>query len=197
MATALGIRPVILPMTDSRVATVLDTSGGMLAFQDYFVGRRQQDDVLGVIFEGIDSAKLTEEAEAAIDGADVIVFCPSNPIVSIGPILALAGARERIAMSAAVKVAVSPIVGGRALKGPADRMLTTLGHESSASGVAKLYRNLVDVFVIDTQDASERAAIEELGMRVVVTNTIMGGRHDRERLAREVLDAVTTQSGTQ
>lgn len=189
MSTALGIGPSILPMTDSRVATMVETPNGMLSFQDYFVARRQQDDVLGVTFEGIDAASLTEQAGAAIDGADVIVFCPSNPIVSIGPILGLPNARQRITGSPAVRVAISPIVGGRAIKGPADRMLATLGHESSATGVAALYRDLVDVFVIDTRDAHERGAIEALGMRVVVTDTVMGGRADRERLAREVLDA--------
>lgn len=189
MSTALGIEPSILPMTDSRVATMVETPNGMLSFQDYFVARRQKDDVIGVTFEGIDAASLTEQAGAAIDGAAVIVFCPSNPIVSIGPILGLPNGRERIAGSPAVRVAVSPIVGGRAIKGPADRMLATLGHESSATGVAALYRDLVDVFVIDTRDAHERGAIEALGMRVVVTDTVMGGRADRERLAHEMLDA--------
>lgn len=195
MSTALGIRAAILPMTDSRVATMLETPDGVLAFQDYFVARRQQDDVLGVTFDGIAEARLTGRAEAAIDAAEVIVFCPSNPIVSIGPILRLPGARERIAGAPAVRVAVSPIVGRRALKGPADRMLMTLGHDSSASGVAALYRGLVDIFVIDTQDASELAKIEAMGIRVVVTDTIMGGRGDRERFAREVLGAALTFRG--
>lgn len=188
MLTALGIEPSILPMTDSVVATKVTTPAGVLAFQDYFVARRQQDDVLGVTFEGIDGAALTDAAQAALSGADIIVICPSNPIVSIGPILALPGVRGRLAASPAVRVAVSPIVAGKALKGPADRMLATLGHDSSATGVAALYRDLVDLFVIDRQDAHERPAIEALGMRVHVTDTIMGGADDRERLAREVLD---------
>lgn len=195
MSRALGIGPSILPMTDSRVATMVATPDGMLAFQDYFVARRQQDDVLGVTFDGIEAAGLTSEAGVAIDGAEIIVFCPSNPIVSIGPILALPNARERLARSPAVRVAVSPIVGRRALKGPADRMLTTLGHDPSASGVAALYRDLVDVFVIDTRDAQERAAIEAMGMRVLVTDTIMGGREDRERLAGEILAAASASRG--
>lgn len=195
MSTALGVGPAILPMTDARVATMVETPEGVLSFQDYFVARRQRDDVLAVMFDGIEEACLTVEADAAIDGADVVVLCPSNPIVSIGPILGLPGARERLAGSTAVRVAVSPIVGRRALKGPADRMLTTLGHDPSASGVAALYRDLIDVFVIDTQDASERAAIEAMGVRVVVTDTIMGGRGDRERLAREVLDAAAAFQG--
>lgn len=189
MSKALGIGPAILPMTDQPVATMVQTPVGKLAFQDYFVARQQRDDVLGVTFEGIDTAALTAEAIEAIDRADLVIFCPSNPIVSIGPILALPGVRERLSASAAVRVAVSPIVGGKALKGPADRMLRTLGHESSATGVATLYRDLIDIFVIDTRDVTERDAIESLGMRVVVTDTIMGGRQDRERLAGEVLDA--------
>lgn len=189
MSKALGIGPAILPMTDQVVATMVQTPIGELPFQDYFVARRQQDDVLGITFDGIDTSSLASAASTAIDRADLIIFCPSNPIVSIGPILALPGARERLSESSAARVAVSPIVGGKALKGPADRMLRTLGHESSATGVARLYRGLVDVFVIDTRDAAERGAIESLGMRVVVTDTIMGERQDRERLAGEVLDA--------
>lgn len=188
MSTALGIEPSILPMTDSPVSTMVETPAGTLAFQDYFVARRQQDDVLGVTFEGIDGAALTDDATAALSQAGIVVICPSNPIVSIGPILALPGVRARLAASPAVRVAVSPIVAGKALKGPADRMLTTLGHDSSATGVAALYRDLVDLFVIDSQDAAERPAIEALGMRVHVTDTIMGGLDDRERLAREILD---------
>ncbi len=191
MSRALDIQAAILPMTDEPVATMLQTPAGRLAFQDYFVARRQTDDVLGVDFQGIEAASLTAEASDAIDRSDIIVFCPSNPIVSIGPILALPRVRGRLEASKAVRVAVSPIVGGKALKGPADRMLATLGHESSATGVATLYRDLVDVFVIDSQDSAEREAIENLGMQVLVTNTIMGGHEDRERLAREVLTAVT------
>jgi len=188
MSNALGIGPTILPMTDAAVATRVETPAGVLAFQEYFVARRQQDDVIGVSFEGIDKAAITGAADAALSRADIIIICPSNPIVSVGPILALPGVRARLAASPAVRVAVSPIVAGKALKGPADRMLTTLGHDPSATGVARLYRDLVDLFVIDSQDAKERTAIEALGMRVHVTDTIMGGRVDRERLAHEVLE---------
>lgn len=188
ISKALGIEPSILPMTDSPVSTMVETPAGTLAFQDYFVARRQQDDVLGVTFAEIDAAALTDDATAALREASIVVICPSNPIVSIGPILALPGVRARLAASPAVRVAVSPIVAGKALKGPADRMLKSLGHDSSATGVAALYRDLVDLFVIDSQDASERSAIESLGMRVHVTDTVMGGQEDRERLARELLD---------
>lgn len=195
MSSALGIGPSILPMSDSPVATIIETPRGTMSFQEYFVARGQQDDVWSVAFDGIDSATLTDEAGTAIDDAGVIVFCPSNPIVSIGPILALPGARQRLAGSPAVRVAVSPIVAGRAIKGPADRMLTTLGHQPSATGVAALYQDLVDIFVIDTQDAHETVGIEALGMQVVTTDTIMGGYADRERLAREVLDTAGIRRG--
>jgi LPPG:FO 2-phospho-L-lactate transferase len=174
-------------MTDDPVATKVDTPAGRLDFQDYFVGRRQSDDVLGVVFEGAETARLPEGVAAALAAAEVVVVCPSNPIVSVGPILALPGLRGVVETGAAPVVAVSPIVGGRALKGPADRMLATLGHEVSAAGVAALYAGLVDGLAIDVQDRELTSRIESYGMRVLVTPTIMGGAEDRRRLAEEVL----------
>lgn len=194
LASALGVEPPLLPMTDDIVSTMIQTPETMLTFQDYFVARRQADTVIDVSFAGIDRASMTTESLAAISAADVLVFCPSNPIVSIGPILALAGARDEVRESNAVRIGVSPIVGGKALKGPADRMLTSLGIESSAFGVASMYADLMDIFVIDTLDADDRERIEALGMRVVVTDTVMGGRDDRERLASEVMHAALTVS---
>jgi len=188
-ATRLGVLPRILPMTDDVVATMIHTPDAVLAFQDYFVRRRQSDTVTGVTLAGIDDAELSMAARSAISAADVIVFCPSNPIVSTGPILALPGVRDLIGSASAVRIGVSPIVGGKAIKGPADRMLQSLGHESSAFGVASIYAGLIDIFVIDTQDAADRERIEALGMRVVVTGTVMHDRLDRDRLAIEVLQA--------
>jgi LPPG:FO 2-phospho-L-lactate transferase len=124
---------------------------------------------------------------AAISGADAIIFCPSNPVVSIGPILALPGMRKALALSRAPKVAVSPIVGGRALKGPADKMLLSLGHEVSSAGVAAIYAGLVDGMVVDTVDDDDRAGIEAIGMRVLVTDSVMREAGDRARLASETL----------
>jgi LPPG:FO 2-phospho-L-lactate transferase len=187
LATALGVAARLLPMSDDPVATKVDTPVGRLDFQDYFVGRRQTDDVLGLAFEGAEAARLPAGVDAALAEAELIVVCPSNPLVSIGPILAVPGLRAALARTAAPLVAVSPIVGGRALKGPADRMLATLGHEVSAYGVAALYAGLVDGIVIDTQDRDLAARIEELGMRTLVTETIMGDAADRRRLAEEVL----------
>lgn len=188
MARALGVESIILPMTDDRLRTIVDTPTGELAFQDYFVRRRQQDDVTGIRFDSAESSRLPERVREAIATAELIVLCPSNPIVSIGPILAVPGMREALLAASATTIAVSPIIGGRALKGPADRMLTTLGHESSALGVARLYAGLVDGFVIDHEDTTLADRIgEETGMSVFATGTVMGGPDDRRRLAEELL----------
>jgi LPPG:FO 2-phospho-L-lactate transferase len=185
---ALGVGAALLPMTDAPVATLIETADGVLGFQDYFVRRHQADTVRGVRFAGIEEAGVPEGVRAACAAADVIVFCPSNPIVSIGPILAVPDMRSVLRSSRAPRVAVSPIVGGRALRGPADRMLASLGHEVSPLGVARLYRGLVDGFVIDRVDADARTAIEKLGMHVLVTDTVMAANEDRRRLAREVIE---------
>jgi LPPG:FO 2-phospho-L-lactate transferase len=187
LSGALGVESAMLPMCDESVATVLDTPDGPLEFQEYFVRRRQRDEVLGVRLQGVGDARLTEAVLKALAGADLVVLCPSNPVVSIGPILAVPGMREALASSSVPKIAVSPIVGGRALKGPADRMLASLGHEVSAVGVSRMYEGLVSGMVIDGVDDGERLGIEALGMRVLVTAAIMRDEQDRVRLAREVL----------
>ena len=192
---ALGIAATVLPMTDAAVRTEVRTDDGWLDFQTYFVGRRQEPTVHEVRFRGADAAAPTAEVLAALDAlqpTDAIVVAPSNPIVSIGPLLAIAGLRSAVAAArerGVPVVAVSGIVGGRALKGPADRMLVSLGHESSALGVARLYAGWIDTFVIDTVDAELAPAIEALGPRVVVTDSIMSDDAGRARLAREVLRA--------
>lgn len=188
LAASLGIPGRILPMTDDRVATLIDTPSGRLEFQEYFVARRQSDDVLGVVFAGIDEATANAGVLDAIRDAKTIVVAPSNPIVSVGPILATPGIRAALERTEAPIVAVSPIVGGRALKGPAAQMLATLGHEVSALGVARMYASLVDGMVIDAADRELTAEIERLGPRVLVTETVMGDEADRRRLAAEVLD---------
>jgi LPPG:FO 2-phospho-L-lactate transferase len=185
---ALGLESSVLPMSDDPVSTVLETPEGRLEFQEYFVRRGQRDEVLGIRLRGIEEARPTEGVLAAIGDADAIIFCPSNPIVSVGPILALPGMMEALASSLAPKVAVSPIVGGRALKGPADRMLASLGHEVSATGVARMYAGLVDGMVVDSADEKERTSIEAIGMRVLVTESVMRNDEDRARLASEALE---------
>jgi LPPG:FO 2-phospho-L-lactate transferase len=188
LSGVLGVESAVLPMSDDPVSTILETPEGRLEFQEYFVRRGQRDEVLGIRLRGIEEARPTEGVLAAIGGADAIVFCPSNPVVSIGPILALPGMKEALGSSSAPKLAVSPIVGGRALKGPADRMLASLGHEVSATGVARMYEGLVDGMVVDRIDENERAGIEAIGMRVLVTESVMRDAEDRARLASETLE---------
>ena len=187
LARALGVPGQILPMCDEKVSTTLKTPAGLLEFQEYFVRRRQGDEVLGVDLVGIEEARPTGAVMEAVSGADVIVFCPSNPVVSLGPILSVPGMRDALVAAPAPKVAVSPIVGGRALKGPADRMLSSLGHEGSSAGVAAIYRGLLDGMVIDRADEGQGREIEGLGMRVLSTDAVMHDPADRGRLAREVL----------
>jgi LPPG:FO 2-phospho-L-lactate transferase len=187
MAVALGIHAAILPMADEPVPTVVRTPAGGLAFQEYFVRRRHEDDALDVRYEGADAAHPAVGTPKALAEAEVILLCPSNPFVSLGPILAVAGMRDLVRSATAPRVAVSPIIGGKALKGPADRMLATMGHEVSAWGVAAWYGDLLDGMVIDAQDALLAPRIEALGLRTLVTNTIMASVEDRVQLARDVL----------
>jgi LPPG:FO 2-phospho-L-lactate transferase len=187
LAAALGIHSLLLPMCDDPVATMVETPAGQLAFQDYFVRRQHQDTVLGFSFDGIEATEMTVGVAMALAQAEAVIFCPSNPFVSIGPILAVPGLRRRLAELAVPRVAVSPIVGGQALKGPAAAMLAALGHEVSALGIARLYLDLLDGMVIDHQDAALAPAIAALGLRLLVTQTVMGGPDDRRRLAAEVL----------
>ncbi len=188
LAASIGVQSRILPMCNEPVRTVIHTPNGKLNFQVYFVQRQQQDTVEGVEFFGIEKARPTEEARQAILAADVIIFCPSNPIVSIGPILAVPGMRELLLESSAPKVAVSPLVGGKALKGPADKMMASLGHEVSAYGVARLYAGTVNAMVIDHADAEQDDSIHALGMQVLATDAVMHDEADRTRFAHEVLD---------
>jgi LPPG:FO 2-phospho-L-lactate transferase len=187
LAGALGVRSALLPMCDEPVSTVVKTRAGLLDFQEYFVRRGQRDEVLGVELRGIEDARVTAEILEAVAHAEATVLCPSNPVVSIEPILAVPGMRELLTGAPTPKVAVSPIIGGRALKGPADKMLRSLGYEVSPTGVAQMYEGMVDGMVIDRSDSEEVAQISALGMRVLVTDTVMRDGTGRERLAREVL----------
>jgi LPPG:FO 2-phospho-L-lactate transferase len=190
LQAAIGVRATILPMSDDTVRTEVRTGDGWLEFQEYFVHRRQEPTVHEVRFRGIDDARPTPEVEAAIAAARAVVIAPSNPIVSIGPILALPGMRERLAaarLGGARLVAVSGIVGGKALKGPADRMLISLGMESTALGVARIYADLIDGFVLDTVDADLEPAIRGMGLETLATDTIMTDDAARARVARDVL----------
>jgi LPPG:FO 2-phospho-L-lactate transferase len=177
-------------MADEPVRTQVRTDDGWLDFQDYFVRLRQAPEVREVRFAGIDVARPTTDVIAALDTARTIVIAPSNPIVSIGPILALPGLRDRILAArerGVAVVAVSGIIRGKALKGPADRMLASLGHEATALGVARVYAGLIDVFVLDTIDAALVPEVEALGIRAVAADTIMTDDESRTRLARTIL----------
>lgn len=187
LATALGVGVRVLPATDDPYRTRLLTDDGPLAFQEYFVLRRQEPEVRGVEFDGATSARPSPDVLEAIAAADLLVIGPSNPLVSIGPILALTGVRAAIAAAPAPVVAVSPIVGGRALKGPADRMLVSTGHDATATGVARLYADIADRFVIDDVDAALAPEIDALGMTVAVLPTVMGGDDERAALAADIL----------
>jgi LPPG:FO 2-phospho-L-lactate transferase len=187
----LGVVATILPMTDDAVRTQVRTDDGWLEFQDYFVRLRQAPEVREVRFAGIEAASPTPEVLAAIAAADLVVIAPSNPIVSVGPILAVPRLSEALASArgrGTPIVAVSGIIGGRALKGPADRMLASLGHEPTALGVARGYAGLIDTFVLDTVDAELAPAVETLGIRAVIADTIMADDDSRTRLAATILE---------
>jgi LPPG:FO 2-phospho-L-lactate transferase len=188
MRAALAIRARVLPATDARQRTMVRTADGWIAFQDYFVKRRTADTVSDIRFEP--DAAPSALARAAIAGADVIVIAPSNPFVSIGPILALTGMRDALRAARAKVVAVSPIVGGEAIKGPAAAMLASLGHEVSALGVARMYADVAAAFVIDEADRAIAPAIQALELRVIVAPTIMRDAAARAALARTVIAAI-------
>jgi LPPG:FO 2-phospho-L-lactate transferase len=174
----------------------VQTDEGWLDFQEYFVHRHQGPEVRGVRFDGIEAARPTDAVLAALSDADLIVIGPSNPIVSLGPILAVPGLAEGVATArqAGVPVmTVSGIVGGKALKGPADRMLVSLGHASSAIGVAAILGKDTDTFVLDSIDAALEPAIAALGVGTYVTDTIMGDADGRARLAADLLERAAMQ----
>ncbi len=191
LARALNVRANILPMCNEAVATIVNTNAGELAFQEYFVHRRWQPVLKSYRFHGIEKARVTPEITNAFQTADALIFCPSNPFVSIEPILSVKGMRELIQKMRVPKIAVSPIVGGEALKGPAAKMFQELGMEASAYQVAKLLRGTVDRFVLDRIDEAQARSIKDLGMRVWVTDTVMRDEIGRERLAREISEWVT------
>ncbi len=196
---ALGVPSQILPMTDEPVRTKVRTDDGWLDFQDYFVRLRQAPEVREVRYEGVEQSTVTPEVRTALRAAEVIVVAPSNPVVSLGPMLAVPGLIGEIesARRRGVRVVgVSGIVGGKAVRGPADRMLSSLGEESSALGVARRYASvgLLDAFVIDRVDERLVDAIRSLALQVTVTDTVMTDVAARARLAREML-AVASQKG--
>jgi LPPG:FO 2-phospho-L-lactate transferase len=185
---SLGVRSTILPMTDAYTPTRVVTEEGEMHFQEYFVRRRCEPNVREIRFNQIESARPAPGVLSAILEAEAVIICPSNPFISIGPILAVPGVREAIVKTEANVVAISPIVGGKALKGPAADMLRDFGHDVSALGVARLYRKLIDVFVLDEVDSELAGDISALGTKVFTTNTLMNTLESKKRLAKFALE---------
>ena len=187
---ALGVAHPIAPMSDDRVRTVVVSENGDLPFQTYFVKMRCEPVARGLRFEGAEDASMSPAFRDALDSAGAIVICPSNPYLSVAPMLAVPGVRAAVERFRGPRIAVSPIVGGEAIRGPAAKLLRELGADASCVGVARQYAGLCDIFVIDEVDARLAGDVRALGMEALVAQTVMRGEGDKIRLAREVLDAV-------
>ncbi len=194
IAQKFGLNTPLLLPTDDIVQTRVNTDKGWLDFQSYFVRYQCQPQISEIVFKGADSAKATTEALKAIQDADIIVLAPSNPIVSIGAILSIPGIREALIQSTAYKLAVSPIIGGKTVKGPADKMLQALDIPCNALGVAQCYQGLIDLLVIDQQDQALCEEISALGMQVQSTDTMMHNRADKVRLAEQLISYCPTET---
>ena len=190
LAEAWGLKCAIMPMSNEPVRTMITGPDGELAFQEYMVRLRTELDVRSIRFAGIESARPAPGVIEALTDAEAVILAPSNPFVSIGPILGVSGVRAALENSKAVRVAISPIIAGQVVKGPAAKMMTTLGYEVSAFGVAKIYEGLIDLFVLDEQDRALASAVESLGMRVLVTDTMMTSAERKAELARDVVAAL-------
>ena len=178
----------ILPMSDDRVETWIDTDVGEMHFQEYYIKHAMRPEVRGVKIKGARDASAAPLVLDSIDSADLVIICPSNPIISIGPILEVKEVRQRLIGAPGLKVAVSPLMRGKPLKGPADKLMRGLGMEASSTQVARLYADFLDVLVIDPSDAGEAAGIEALGISVFVTDTVIPDERSSRRLSRDILD---------
>jgi len=192
LARAFGIKEGIrvIPMTDEDVETWIVTDEGEMHFQEYFVKRKMKPEVIKVIFKNIERAAPAPGVEEAIRDARVVILCPSNPIISIGPILNVKGIGEALRASGARIIAISPLIGGVPLKGPADKLMRGLGLEVSSAGVARLYRDFLDVMVIDREDARDAEVISDMGIKPVVLDTLMSDRSRASKLASAVLSGI-------
>ncbi len=189
LCDCLGLAHSIAPMSDDSVRTWLETESGHLSMQEYFVKFRSEPSVRAVTYRGWEDAEPSAEFDRALAEASRLVLCPSNPLLSTGPILALPGVRERLAnRESCLRIAVSPIVGGEAVRGPAAKIMRDLGHEATSVGVAKMYADICDIMVIDEQDADLAPAIGGLGLKAVVAPTIMNTEADKVALARIILE---------
>ena len=187
LCSALGVEYRIVPMSDQPVRTILETSAGRLSMQEYFVRQQAQPEVSAIEYAGSENATPSPGLDEALKQARIMVICPSNPSLSVQPIVEVAGMKGRMETFVGLRVAVSPIVGSDAVRGPAGRIMASLGQEVSVVGVARSYRDYCDVLVIDRQDEHLVQAVEDTGIRAVVTNTIMNSLEDRTELARTIL----------
>ncbi|HTN69895.1 MAG TPA: 2-phospho-L-lactate transferase [Methylomirabilota bacterium] len=187
LRTRLAVKATILPMTDDLVETRVETPLGQISFQEYFVKHRWQPEVKKIFYAAVDYSKPAPGVIEAIRNASRIIICPSNPVTSIGPILAVPGIRDAIKKATASVIGVSPIIADSAISGPAHKMMAAQGWETSAAGVAKAYVDFLDTFVIDSSDEKLRGRIQGLGIKVAATSIRMDSNADKERLAREVL----------
>ena len=188
LCRSLGIAHSVAPMSDDPIRTVLTTDAGELPMQRYFVQHRSAPAVRGVKYNGSEQARISTGLADALENASLIVFCPSNPFLSIGPILAVPGVRKRLESASAHRVAVSPIIGGKAIKGPTAKIMAELGGTVSCAGAAAQYLDICDEFVIDDVDAHLAPDIERLGMKPAATSIIMNTDDDKVSLARTILD---------
>lgn len=188
MCQILGVNCRLLPMTDSHTPTYLMTNQGKLHLQEYLIREKCNPVVQKLIYENIQNASPAPGIPEAILNADGVILCPSNPFISIGPILAVPGIRELLIQTDAPIFAITPIVNQRALKGPTAKMLKELDYPVSPVAIAKLYRDFLDIFVLDNQDIQMRKEIETMGLKVIVTNTIMNNDQEKIRLASELLE---------
>lgn len=188
MCQILGVNCKLLPMTDSHTPTYLMTNQGKLHLQEYLIREKCNPVVQKLIYENIQNASPAPGISEAILNADGVILCPSNPFISIGPILAVPGIRELLVQTDAPIFAITPIVNQRALKGPTAKMLKELDYPVSPVAIATLYRDFLDIFVLDNQDVQMRKEIETMGLKVIVTNTIMNNDQEKTRLASELLE---------
>jgi LPPG:FO 2-phospho-L-lactate transferase len=195
LAKKMGIRQHVLPMSDDRVATMLDTAHGTLNFQEYFVRERHQIDIRAVRFEGAEQARPAPGVIESIDSAEAIILAPSNPVTSIGPILAVPGICEALRRTSAPIAAVSPIIGGAAVSGPADVLMRRMGWPSTIAGVAQAYEDFLDVLVVDLADHSDADHLREGDLHVLCANTVMQSLEDKQELARFTLHAALQARG--
>jgi LPPG:FO 2-phospho-L-lactate transferase len=185
----LGVNAKVIPMTNDSVQTKVLSGQLHLDFQEYFVKRGTRDEVTNVLFEGAEKAQPAPGVLEAIKEADRVVVCPSNPVLSISPMLSISAIRKGLTKTGGYVVGVSPIVGGRAIKGPADRIMASMGLEVSAYGVARFYEDFLDHFIIDGVDERDKARIEGLGVKVTIVDTVMRNLEDSVRLAEIVIEA--------